>query len=526
MLSLFLVFSVLLALLSPSMAQDVGQDLIRWVVTFKDGVFPEQVDSLLAIAGIEIPDIPLTIPELFMRVFMMDARVAKLVAKLPAVKYIEQDEIVELIVPVARRAANLTSPVQATRQSTESIPYGIDLVQALGVDDSNVGNRMVCIIDSGYDLGHVDLPGASLVTGSDDLGVQPWFEDDNSHGTHVAGTIAALGNNELGVIGVNRNGLLPIHIVRIFDETGQTYASDAVADVQACINAGANVVSMSFGRVDDGSLPLLGPTEYERQAFDKFYSEGTLLIAAAGNEGNNYYNWPASYESVMSVAAVDENKQVASFSTRNDAVDIAAPGVGVLSTVPGDGYAIYDGTSMACPHVSGVAALVWSNFPQKSAQEVWYALTQSAEDLGPAGRDDSYGFGLVQATAALDFLASGDSVVEPPPSSPADPTPSPVPVDCVDDGTWSDAFGDACDWFDSSFLCQAFGALSTNGDLTAFDACCICGGGISLAEGEGDSPPSTASPPADTPTSAALKFSSVLPPFLALFSFVAVFMLC
>jgi len=520
-------FLLLFTALSTSLPVSTAQtdELIRWVVTFQEGVLPEQVDNLLAIANIEIPEIPLSIPELFIRVFMMETRVAKLVAKLPVVELLERDVEVKIITPVEREAADITSLLQVTPQSTEYIPYGIELVQALQVDDSNVGNRMVCIIDSGYDLGHVDLPGASVVTGSDDLGVQPWFEDDNSHGTHVAGTIAALGNNGLGVIGVNRNGLLPIHIVRIFDETGQTYSSDTVADVQACINAGANVINMSFGRSDDQTLPygFSGPLEFERQAFDKFYSEGTLLIAAAGNEGTDSYNWPASYASVMSVAAVDENKQVADFSQRNDAVDIAAPGVNVASTVTNDDYAFYSGTSMASPHVSGVATLVWSNYPDKSAQEIWQALIASAEDLGQEGRDNLYGYGLVQAAAAMDFLAGGDSVAAPTPSSPTDPTPSPVPVGCVDDTTWQDPFGDDCEWFSNWFLCQAFGPLSESNGRTAFDACCSCGGGLTATGGE-TSP--TAAPPAGTPTSGALQISSVLPPLLALFSYGAFFMLC
>ena len=475
--------------------------MIRWVVTFQDNVIPDQVENLLAIAGIEIPEVTLSIPELLMRIYMLKPSIAKRLAKLPIVKFIEQDVKVKLVEPVLRDSD--TSILQTSRQSGEVTPYGIELVQALQVDDSNVSNRMVCVIDSGYDLGHVDLPGTAVVTGSDTLGVQPWYEDDNSHGTHVTGTIAALGNNGQGVVGVNRNGELKLHIVRIFDETGQTFSSDTVAEIQDCINAGANVVSMSFGRDDS-------PLEFERQAFDQFYSEGTLLVAAAGNDGGTTYNWPASYSSVMSVAALDESKQVADFSQKNDAVDIAAPGVDVASTVPGDSYAFYSGTSMATPHVSGVAALVWSKFPDKSAQEIWEALMGSAQDLGDAGKDTSYGYGLVQAAAAIDFLTNGGSLPDDPTSSPPGQSPTPSPGECVDDSTWVDSGGDGCDWYSVPFLCQAFGPLYSNEGKTANEACCICGGGTSAQGDVGDSLKSSA-----------LQLSSTLS-FLAFFGLVAV----
>lgn len=209
------------------------------------------------------------------------------------------------------------------------------------------------------------------------------------------------------------------------------------------------------------------------------------------------YSWPASYESVMSVAAVDVNMQVASFSQRNDGVDIAAPGVEVASTVPNDEYAFFSGTSMATPHVSGVAALVWSQFLDKSAQEIWQAMTATALDLGPEGKDVTYGYGLVQAAAAVDFLASGGSVPAPTPG----PTPVPPTGGCVDDPTWTDPWGDDCDFYSSGFLCQAFGPFSGNGGQTAKDACCSCGGGEELQQAD------------DTPTtvpssSASLSFSS------------------
>jgi subtilisin family serine protease len=153
----------------------------------------------------------------------------------------------------------------------------------------------------------------------------------------------------------------------------------------------------------------------ENKSFADLYTrDDILLIAAAGNLGNTTHGtarrYPASYDSVMSVGAIDSNKDLAYFSQRNDQVDITAPGVNVLSTVPmGTGnvlgnYAYKSGTSMAIPHVSGVAALIWSHNATKTASEVRAALQSTAEDLGVPGRDNEYGYGLVQAAAACSTL--------------------------------------------------------------------------------------------------------------------------
>ncbi len=131
-----------------------------------------------------------------------------------------------------------------TNQS-EVIPYGINLVNALQVDPSFVSNRRVCVIDSGFDFGHPDLQTVN-VTGSS--GTKPWDEDDNGHGTHVVGTIAALGNNNLGVVGIIPNGMLNIHIVRVFDNViNWIWSSDLTDAMYTCVNAGSNIISMSLG---------------------------------------------------------------------------------------------------------------------------------------------------------------------------------------------------------------------------------------------------------------------------------------
>jgi PKD repeat protein len=155
------------------------------------------------------------------------------------------------------------------------------------------------------------------------------------------------------------------------------------------------------------SLGGSGQSAAERQAFANSYAQGMLHIAAAGNGGNSSMSYPASYDAVVSVAAVDSRENKASFSQYNSQVEIAAPGVGVNSTWNNNGYKSISGTSMATPHVSGVAALVWSHFPNCTNQQVRDALNATAKDKGTAGRDTSYGYGIVQAKAAYDYLAGG-----------------------------------------------------------------------------------------------------------------------
>ncbi|MDP6829157.1 MAG: S8 family serine peptidase, partial [Pseudomonadales bacterium] len=286
-------------------------------------------------------------------------------------------------------------------------PYGVNLVQALQLSADTP--RKVCIIDSGYELGHPDLPNnetMSRVTGESQIEGEAWDAPGDSHGTHVAGTIAAIDNSD-GVIGVYHDSGLTLHIVKVFDDQGSwTYSSDLIAAVDSCVNAGAHVINMSLG----GS----GSSTSEAEVFAEALADNVLSIAAAGNSGGTNLSYPASYDSVMSVAAVDESEELATFSTRNEQVEIAAPGVGVLSTVTGGSYASYSGTSMATPHVAAGAAMLWSNHDSCTAEEIRHALNKAAKDLGPAGRDNSYGHGLLQIKSAHDaFVEAGGCDVGP-----------------------------------------------------------------------------------------------------------------
>lgn len=409
----------------------------------------------------------------------------------------------------------------------QTTPWGIDAVQAPLVWDaeppSNGSGKMVCVIDSGLYIDHEDK-----ATG--EIGGEPtgWQTDACGHGTHVAGTIAAADNLD-GVVGVAPG--VSLHIVKVFgDDCSWAYSSDLINAANQCATAGADIINMSLG----------GPfkSRFEQTAFQKLYSQGILPIAAAGNDANTRKSYPASYPSVISVAATDENDLVAGFSQQNSAVELAAPGVNVLSTVPwletdqltvdgvtydahhienaaygnasgaladgglcdstgsrgsqvvlcergaisfydkvmnveagggaaaviynnvsgnfnstlgegkssdivaislsqedgqylvanklvfsgdvvstiskpGSGYEAWDGTSMATPHVAGAAALLWSAYPTLTNADIRDAMDQTALDLGDPGRDNAYGYGLVQASAAWEYLSGGTPSPEP-----------------------------------------------------------------------------------------------------------------
>ncbi|MCV2884160.1 S8 family serine peptidase [Aestuariibacter sp. AA17] len=278
----------------------------------------------------------------------------------------------------------------------QSTPYGITMVQAPLLNQSNTAARTACVIDTGYNLGHPDLPNQSggVSGNANNNQVGNWYNDGNGHGTHVAGTIAALSNNE-GVVGVYPG--VDLHIVKIFNDNGQwTFASDLIDGIQQCADAGADVVNMSLGGGSSSTA--------EANAMQNFVNQGVMLVAAAGNGGNSSFSYPASYDAVISVAAVTSSESRASYSQYNSQVEIAGPGSAVESTWPTNTYNTISGTSMATPHVVGAAALVWSFFPQCTNEQIRNALNDSAKDKGAAGRDNFYGHGIVQAKDAFDYL--------------------------------------------------------------------------------------------------------------------------
>jgi len=311
---------------------------------------------------------------------------------------------------------------EAIRRSlAESQPWGIKMVNVTQLWSLAPEEQVkICIIDTGYDEGHLDLPTVADhgVTGFTPSGVGSgygvWNVDGNGHGTHVAGTVGAIGNNDEGVVGVNPDpSKFSFHIAKGLSDGGSGGWDGIIDSVQDCAAKGSKVISMSLGG------------GYASEIFDlacqDAYDEGVLVIAASGNSGQGDYLYPASYKVVMSVGSVAEGGgegsstygTLSSFSTHNDQVEISAPGSDVLSTTPNNSYSSYSGTSMATPHVAGVAALLMSQFPDCTNNQVRNAMLSSVREpptgdsKNAEGWDKYYGFGIVDAGAAYELLSNG-----------------------------------------------------------------------------------------------------------------------
>jgi subtilisin len=273
--------------------------------------------------------------------------------------------------------------------TAQTLPWGIDRVkapqvQALGVSGTGI---KVAVLDTGILLSHEDL---NVVGGYSAFGGS--YNDDNGHGTHVAGTIAAL-NNNIGVIGAAPNASL--YAVKVLDAGGSGSYAGIIDGINWAINNKMNVINMSLGG-RSGSTAL-------EDACNAAYNAGILVVAAAGNEGNNggkseCIGYPARYASVMAVGSITSNNTRSSFSSTGSTLEIMAPGSSILSTTYNGGYGTMSGTSMACPHVAGVAALVWSAKPTMTNVQLRNVLNTTANNMW--NDPWKYGNGLVDAYAA------------------------------------------------------------------------------------------------------------------------------
>jgi thermitase len=281
-------------------------------------------------------------------------------------------------------------------------PEGWDIAFGAGVFPRS--GVKVAIVDTGIDQAHQDLAGKTFACagvksfgfaglfGGDPTIVANKCTDDNNHGTHVAGTLAGIANNGVGVAGVAP----PAQIASC--KALSSGGSGSTSGVANCItwakNQGVKVISMSLGGGSSTTLQTAVRNAYAN-------GNGALIVAAAGNDGNATLNYPAAYPEAVSVAASDANDAHASFSNVNSDVEVDAAGVNVLSTLPGNSYGTNSGTSMATPHAAGVAAMIAYRFPSLNAAGIRSRLDAGVDDLGAPGRDSTFGFGRVNLVKAL-----------------------------------------------------------------------------------------------------------------------------
>lgn len=461
---------------------------------------------------------------------------------LATVKGLLNNPHIQLIEEDAKRELMGYSDDVGDPRNAQISPYAVYQSQANQLSLQANSGVKVCVIDSGLDRSNPDFLWQNI-TGDNDPGTGNWDQNGGPHGTHVAGTIGAA-DNGFGVVGMAPG--VDMHIIKVFNANGWGYSSDLALATEKCAAAGANIINMSLG----GGRP----NSTEENAFKEFTKNGGLVIAAAGNDGNNVRTYPAGYESVMMIGANDANDKIADFSqfpactiiysgkgNKNNqqiidtsCVEVTAGGVDTLSTYPADmavasvlnadgqvlgstgmGYAeqgnvtgsgyymglgkaidsgadgkiclidrgeisfndkvmncqasggiaaviinnvagmlygtlgadtttgipavgatledrsailaatsvgveisssdygFMSGTSMATPAVSGLAALLWSNHPECSGNDIREALKATAFDAGATGRDDYFGYGIVKVADAHQYLLSNNCSAKP-----------------------------------------------------------------------------------------------------------------
>lgn len=377
----------------------------------------------------------------------------------------------------------------------QTIPWGVDYVNAPeawsttdgGIDVDGDGNRdvEVAVIDTGVDYDHPDLADniawcVSTLGGT----LSSNCYDGNGHGTHVIGTVAAI-NNDIGVVGVAPN--VEIYAIKALNDQGSGTYSDIIMAIDVAIKGPDGVVDADgdgviVGDPDDDAPEVismsLGGSSDVAELHDiivEAYNWGITIVAAAGNEGASSPAYPAAYPEVIAVGAIDSDENVPWWSNRYP--EVAAPGVDILSTYPDDSYETLSGTSMATPHVSATVALIQaarlanglSPLPPGSEDDtsqdtVRGILHTTAKDLGSSGYDPYYGYGAIQADAAVQAAIGGGE--EQPPEQP-------VVIELLYNGGfdtgpdgWSFYPGDYMDeayWYDS--VLGRSGVVEITGDI-------------------------------------------------------------
>jgi subtilisin family serine protease len=284
-------------------------------------------------------------------------------------------------------------------EPSQTTDWGVDRIDADLTWSLSTGVGVkVAVIDTGIDKDHPDLSvagGINFVSKNPRKPADPnKWDDDNGHGTHVAGIVGAL-DNDIGVVGVAPNA--DLYAVKVLDRNGSGWLGDVISGIEWAVANDMDVINMSLGTTAD--------IQALNDAVDAAYNEGVVVVAASGNSGDgndatNNVEYPAKYSSVIAVGATASNDSAPYWSSDGEEVELSAPGVAVLSTYKDGGYAIFQGTSMASPHVAGVVALMLQN-TSLTPLEVRTALQANAEDLGPDGHDNHYGYGLVDAEAVL-----------------------------------------------------------------------------------------------------------------------------
>jgi subtilisin family serine protease len=357
----------------------------RYIVLLQEEAVNEMAGAHLEALGAEIIK---ELPEAVGYVVLLPGNLPALALEnIPGLLLLEADGTVQ--------AVKGKPPWAGPKEEAPATPWGIDQIDAELVWDTNTGfGSKVAVLDTGIDIDHPDLDVAGGYNAITNIEVAA--DDDNGHGTHVAGIIAALkdtGEDTGAVTGVAPDASL--YAVKVLNAAGSGYVSDVVEGIYWAINNDMDVINLSLGTSIDYSILHM--------AVDAAYADGIVVVAAAGNEGNppgkgDNVIYPAKYSSVIAVAATNQDDERPKWSSTGPDLELAAPGMDILSTWNDSDYESKSGTSMAAPHVSGTVALMLAS--GVSVYDVRSILQSTADDLGAAGWDSKYGYGLVDAEEA------------------------------------------------------------------------------------------------------------------------------
>ncbi|MDD1652287.1 MAG: S8 family serine peptidase, partial [Methanomicrobiales archaeon] len=390
----------------------------EYIVKFQS---PQAMKKFLAAKD---PDMKTTLKREWKRLDMilveLTPKEAKELSRQRDILFVEENHDVQLLdaprgLNMAELAKNGRLPDLSTRVQYDGVVPGEEFqygTQMLGAEE--FWNRgyfgkgvKIGIIDTGIDYNHPDL----RVKGGYSFWLRsPNYRDVLFHGTHVAGIIAAQ-HNGFGVAGMAPDAEL--YSLAVFNPLGMASLGGILDAIEWCMDHDIDIINMSFGSAY--------PSPALRDACDRAYESGILLVAAAGNSGRgggmDTVSYPARYDSVIAVSAIDENGEVASWSSRGPEVELAAPGVEILSTFTWPDYYEHtyeylSGTSMASPHVVGLAALILSANPGMPPAEIRRRLVEFARDAGPTGRDWDFGFGIPQPDRPDETPDSSTPVVD------------------------------------------------------------------------------------------------------------------
>lgn len=370
--------------------------LERKIIVFKSGVLNEPAREALLkkFGGVKVKDLTLIDAK---AVLLPPTSVVEL-AHQGGVLRVDDDVIIEALAKGG--ISGKPRPTPTPTQPAETLPWGVDRIDADLVWSITTADPIkVAVVDTGIDIKHPDLTD-NLKGGISAVSYTTSYNDDNGHGTHVAGITAAV-DNGIGVIGVGPK--IDLYAVKVLDRRGSGYLSDIIEGLDWVIVNGMQVVNMSLGTTTD--------VQSFHDTIAKVNQAGIVQVGAAGNNGGAVI-YPAAYPEVIAVSATDSTNTIVSWSSRGPEVDLAAPGVEIYSTYMGQTYKTLSGTSMSTPHVAGTAALLLS-VPEKcdfdkngkcTPFEVQQRLENTAKDLGLSGKDSLYGAGLVNAYQALTAL--------------------------------------------------------------------------------------------------------------------------